>query len=102
MNMRTPVHIALRFALLIVATVVNFRMKSTVDYKRLLLLIFFFPLFASAQSPALVQHVSCPNSRNTVNQQSNTPDYKCPLPEPSQPGNDILVGVVSVNTGTFS
>ena len=102
MNMHIPVHIALRFALLVVATVVNFRLKPALGLKRLLLLIFFFPLLASAQSPTLVQHVSCPNSRNTGNQQSNAPDYKCPLPEPSQAGNAILVGVVSANSGTFT
>ena len=67
----------------------------------LFLLTFLFPAFAAAQSPALVQHASCPNSRNTGNQQSNTPDYKCPLPEPAQAGNSIIVGIVSSN-GTFT
>ena len=69
---------------------------------RLLLLIYLFPLLASAQVPTLVQHVSCPNSRNGGNQQSNTPDYKCPLPEPSQAGNAIIVGVTAVSTGAFT
>lgn len=66
------------------------------------LLILAFPLFVSAQTPTLVQHASCPNSRNTGNQQSNTPDYKCPLPEPSQSGNAIIVGVRSAAQGSFS
>jgi hypothetical protein len=76
--------------------------RSILKRTRLLLLIFLFPLLASAQVPTLVQHVTCPNSRNTGSQQSNTPDYKCPLPEPSQAGNAIIVGVVSANTGTFT
>jgi len=50
----------------------------------------------------LVQHVSCPNSRNTGNPQSATPDYTCPLPEPSQAGNALIVGVESSNSGTFT
>jgi len=63
-------------------------------------LTFLLPTFVEAQTPTLVQHASCPNSRNTGNPQSNTPDYKCPLPEPSQAGNSIIVGIVSSN-GTF-
>ena len=72
--------------------------------KRIILFlpIFLHPLFASAQSPTLVQHVTCSDSRNTGNQQSNSPVYKCPLPEPSQAGNAIVVGVKSYDTGTFS
>jgi hypothetical protein len=50
----------------------------------------------------LVQHVSCPNSRNSGNAQSATPDYACPLPEPSQAGNALMVGVTSSNAGTFT
>jgi fibronectin type 3 domain-containing protein len=50
----------------------------------------------------LVQHVSCPNSRNTGNAQSSAPDYTCPLPEPSQAGNALMVGVTSSNAGTFT
>jgi hypothetical protein len=73
-----------------------------VKLNRLFLFIFLFPLLGSAQTPTLVQHVSCPNSRNGGNQQSNTPDYKCPLPEPAQAGNAIIVGVVAVNTGAFT
>jgi len=67
----------------------------------LFLLTFLFSAFAAAQTSTLVQHASCPNSRNTGNQQSNTPDYKCPLPEPTQAGNSIVVGIVSSN-GTFA
>src|SRR5271166_5147383 len=52
--------------------------------------------------PTLVQHVSCPNSRNTGNQQSSTPDYICPLPEPSQAGNALLVGVTSYSGASFT
>jgi hypothetical protein len=67
-----------------------------------LLLLLLFPLCSAAQTPTLVQHVTCPNSRNTGNEQSNTPDYKCPLPEPSQTGNTVVVGVVSAAQGTFT
>lgn len=69
---------------------------------RFFLLTFVFPLVASAQSPTLVQHATCPDSRNTGNQQSSTPVYTCPLPEPAQGGNAIIVGVKSYNTGTFT
>ena len=71
-------------------------------YIRLLLLGFVFPLLASAQSPTLVQHATCPDSRNTGNAQSSSPVYTCPLPEPAQGGNAIIVGVKSYDTGTFS
>jgi hypothetical protein len=67
-----------------------------------LLIFLLFPVCASAQTPTLVQHVTCPNSRNTGNQQSNAPDYKCPLPELSQAGNTIIVGVVSASQGSFT
>jgi hypothetical protein len=69
---------------------------------RLFSLIFLFPLLASAQVPTLVQHVTCPDSRNTGNQQSSTPVYTCPLPEPTQAGNAIIVGVKAFNSGSFS
>lgn len=55
-----------------------------------------------AQSPTLVQHVSCPNSRNAGNPQTSTPDYSCPLPEPSQAGNALLVGITSSAGPTFT
>jgi len=55
-----------------------------------------------SQTPTLVQHVSCPNSRNSGNAQSSTPDYLCPLPEPSQTGNALLVGVMSYNSAAFT
>jgi hypothetical protein len=74
-------------------------MKQTI----LLLLVFIFPAVASAQTPTLVQHVSCPNGRQFANQQSSAPDYKCPLPEPSQAGNTLIVGVVGADAGaTFT
>jgi len=71
---------------------------------RLLLLTFLFPLLTRAQSPTLVQHVSCPNGRaagsGIIGAQSNTPVYTCPLPEPTQAGNTILLGMISDNTGS--
>ena len=77
-------------------------MQTTVKRTRLFFLIFLFPILASGQSPTFVQHASCSNSRATGNGQSSTPDYKCPLPEPSQSGNTIIVGVIVNNNGTFS
>jgi len=65
----------------------------------ILVLAFLWCLPALSQVPTFVQHVSCPNSRNTSNPQSSTPDYLCPLPEPSQAGNALLVGVMSTNGG---
>jgi hypothetical protein len=71
---------------------------------RLFLLIFLFPLLASAQTPTLVQHVSCPNSGSIGSGiggvQSSTPAYLCPLPEPTQVGNAIVLGFFSDNTGS--
>jgi len=64
--------------------------------------IFLWCSLTSAQTPTLVQHVSCPNSRNTGNPQSSTPDYSCPLPEASQAGNALLVGVVSTKGSGFA
>ncbi len=57
---------------------------------------------SSAVSPTLVQHVSCPNGRSTGNAQASTPDYICPLPEPSQAGNALILGVNVSNSGTFT
>jgi hypothetical protein len=75
-----------------------------VKHTRLLLLIFLFPVFAWAQTPTLVQHVSCPNSgaigSGVGGAQSATPTYKCPLPEPTQAGNAIVLGLFSDNTGS--
>lgn len=68
----------------------------------LFLVTFLSPAFAAAQSPTLVQHATCPDSRNTGNAQSSNPVYTCPLPEPAQAGNTIIVGVKSYNTGSFS
>jgi hypothetical protein len=68
----------------------------------LFLLTFVFSAFAGAQTPTLVQHASCPNSRNNGNQQSNTPDYICPLPEPAQAGNTLIVGIQSTPGATFT
>jgi hypothetical protein len=57
-----------------------------------------------AQTPTLVQHVSCPNAGATGSgvggAQSNAPVYSCPLPEPTQGGNAILLGLFSDNTGS--
>jgi hypothetical protein len=64
--------------------------------------MFLCCFFGSAQTPTLVQHVSCPSSREYPNPQSSTPDYLCPLPEPSQAGNALLMGVVSSNNATFT
>src|ERR1700721_2636976 len=60
---------------------------------------FLWCLPVLSQVPTFVQHVSCPNSRNSGNSHSSTPDYLCPLPEPSQAGNALLVGVMSTNGG---
>jgi hypothetical protein len=73
-----------------------------VKYTRLFLLIFLFPRLASAQTPTLVQHVSCPNGRNPGGAQTSTPDYICPLPEPSQAGNALLVGVTTSSGATLT
>ena len=61
-----------------------------------------FTYAASQGEPTLVQHVSCPNSSapgGGGNPQSSTPVFSCPLPEPTQSGNAILVGVTSSNGG---
>jgi hypothetical protein len=56
-----------------------------------------------AQTPTLVQHVSCPNSGDLGSgvggAMSTTPVYLCPLPEATQAGNAILLGFFSDNTG---
>src|SRR5271169_2827023 len=80
-------------------------MRQIIPHPTRLVLLAIFLLSAfgvEASTPTLVQHVSCPNSRNTGNQQSNTPVYTCPLPEPSQAGDAIIVGVVVANSGSFS
>jgi hypothetical protein len=68
-----------------------------------LLPIFFWCSLVWAQTPTLVQHVSCPNSAaigsGIGGSMSNTPVYLCPLPEPTQAGNAILLGFFSDNTG---
>lgn len=61
------------------------------------------PLYR-AQTPTLVQHVSCPNSGELGSgipsgPQSSAPVYQCPLPEPTQAGNAILLGLFSDNSG---
>ncbi len=57
-----------------------------------------------AQTPTLVQHVSCPNSgaigSGVGGEMSSTPVYLCPLPEPSQAGNALVLGMFSDNTGS--
>lgn len=72
---------------------------------KLLFPLISIPLLCSvgwAQTPTLVQHVTCPNSRNTGNPQTSTPDYSCPLPEPSQGGNALLLGVMAYKGATFT
>jgi len=70
-------------------------MQNSMRHTTLFLFTFLVPLIAAAQGPTLVQHGSCPNSRNFGNQQSNTPDYYCPLPEPSQAGNTLILAFQS-------
>lgn len=57
-----------------------------------------------AQTPTLVQHVSCPNSggigSGAGGEMSSVPVYQCPLPEPSQAGNALLLGFFADNTGS--
>lgn len=54
-------------------------------------------VLVSAQTPTLVQHVSCPNSQGLGSgvggPVNNTEVYTCPLPEPSQSGNAVIVGL---------
>jgi hypothetical protein len=74
-------------------------------HKILLLFLFVFsPELASAQTPTLVQHVSCPNAgpigSGVGGAQSATPDYVCPLPEPTQAGNVLLLGMFSDDTNS--
>ena len=71
----------------------------------LFLISFFFACSLGwAQTPTLVQHVSCPNAgamgSGNGGPQSSTPDYLCPLPEPSQAGNTLLLGFFSDDTNT--
>jgi len=79
--------------------------KESVTVRRLLPLILaaFSCSIGWAQTPALVQHVSCPNSgpigSGVGGAMSSTPVYQCPLPEPAQAGNAILLGIFSDNTG---
>ena len=58
----------------------------------------------SLASPTLVQHVTCPNSGpiggGVGGYNSPTPSYNCPLPEPSQQGNALVVGFFSDNSGS--
>ena len=59
---------------------------------------------AWAQTPTLVQHVSCQNSGAIGSgwdgsSMSSTPVYLCPLPEPSQTGNALVLGLFSDNSG---
>ncbi len=69
----------------------------------LLLSVLLWCSLAWAQTPTLVQHVSCPNSGELGSgiggAMSSTPTYQCPLPEPTQAGNAILLGLFSDNTG---
>ncbi len=73
--------------------------------RRFVFLFAIFPLcsLAGAQTPTLVQHVSCPNSGGAGSgiggAISSAPVYSCPLPEPSQAGNAIILGLISNNSG---
>ena len=55
-------------------------------------------------APTLVQHVSCPNAgangSGVGGALSSTPVYLCPLPEPTQAGNAIVLGFISNNAGS--
>ena len=68
--------------------------------------VFFSCLLGWAQTvtPTLVQHVSCPNSGDIGSgvggTMSSAPVYLCPLPEPTQAGNAILLGFFSDNSGS--
>ncbi len=57
----------------------------------------------SSASPTLVQHVTCPNSGpigGGIGGDNNpTPSYNCPLPEPAQQGNALLLGFFSDDSG---
>jgi hypothetical protein len=75
---------------------------SSEGMKRLILTLILGFSCQLMWAQTLVQHVSCPNSRNTGNSQRSTPDYYCPLPEPAQSGNSIIVGVVAGTGATFS
>ena len=72
--------------------------------RRLFLPLFFFPLLASAQTPTLIQHVSCPNSGSigsgNFGSQSTAPTYKCPLPELTQANNLLILAFFADNTGS--
>lgn len=65
--------------------------------------IFSLCALAGAQTPTLVQHVSCPNSGGAGSgiggAISGSPVYSCPLPEPTQAGNAIILGLISNNSG---
>ncbi len=76
--------------------------RSSGRMKRLILILIVGFSCQLMWAQTLVQHVSCPNSRNTGNPQTSTPDYYCPLAEPAQSGNSIIVGVVSATGATFS
>lgn len=61
---------------------------------------------AWAQTPTLVQHVTCPNSGGAGSgagawASGTTPNqYQCPLPEPSQSGNTLILALFSNNNGS--
>lgn len=70
----------------------------------LLVLALFCCSLGWTQTPTMVQHVSCPNSAGLGSgvggSMSNTPTYQCPLPEPAQAGNAIILGLFSDNSGS--
>jgi uncharacterized membrane protein len=53
----------------------------------------------SSASPTLVQHVTCPNSEGigsgSGGYENPTPSYVCPLAEPAQAGNTLVLGFFS-------
>jgi hypothetical protein len=81
------------------------RSRGEITMRRFLFFIFLFfgGALSFAQTPTLVQHVSCPNSgaigSGVGGEMSSVPVYLCPLPEPSQSGNALVLGMFSDNAG---
>jgi hypothetical protein len=95
-NIRHLFDVALRFALLVVVMVVALPLKATVNYTRLFLLIFLFPLLASAQTPGLVRWASGSSSNTgSIVGGGTASNYTFRLPEVTQAGNAIALCVVS-------
>lgn len=83
-------------------------LKKDISVRRfpplLLVLVLLWVSRGWAQTPTLVQHVSCPNSGELGSgiggSMSSAPVYQCPLPEPAQAGNAIVLGLFSDNSGS--